>query len=112
MKLPKQVIDPQTNVSVFERRKAHDVIEATTTEAKKKVMDEKDLKLGAMGSGSDYSSFIQHAGIPSLNLGYGGEDDGGEYHSIYDSYYDFIDALKIPDFNMELHLPRLQAMQF
>ena len=39
-----------------------------------------------MGSGSDYSSFIQHAGIPSLNLGFGGEDEGGEYHSIYDSY--------------------------
>ena len=39
-----------------------------------------------MGSGSDYSSFIQHEGIPSLNLGYGGEDQGGEYHSIYDSY--------------------------
>jgi len=43
-------------------------------------------KLDAMGSGSDYSSFIQHAGIPSLNLGFGGEDGGGEYHSIYDSY--------------------------
>ena len=42
-----------------------------------------------MGSGSDYSSFIQHAGIPALNLGYGGEGDGGEYHSIYDSYYDY-----------------------
>ena len=42
-----------------------------------------------MGSGSDYSSFIQHAGIPSLNLGFGGEDNGGEYHSIYDSYDDY-----------------------
>ena len=39
-----------------------------------------------MGSGSDYSSFIQHLGIPSLNIGYGGEGEGGEYHSIYDSY--------------------------
>lgn len=39
-----------------------------------------------MGSGSDYSSFIQHVGIPSLNLGYGGEDGSGDYHSIYDSY--------------------------
>jgi N-acetylated-alpha-linked acidic dipeptidase len=39
-----------------------------------------------MGSGSDYSSFLQHEGIPSLNLGYGGEDPSGDYHSIYDSY--------------------------
>src|SRR6266699_3174054 len=42
--------------------------------------------LGALGSGSDYSPFIQHLGISSLNVGFGGEDPGGEYHSIYDSY--------------------------
>ena len=95
--IAKQVVDPQTNVSVFERKKAHDVIEAKTTEAKKKVINEKDLKLGAMGSGSDYSSFIQHAGIPALNIGYGGEDNGGEYHSIYDSY-DLYRKFKDPGF--------------
>ena len=39
-----------------------------------------------MGSGSDFSPFAQHLGIPSLNLGFSGEDEGGEYHSIYDSY--------------------------
>ena len=50
-----------------------------------------------MGSGSDYSSFIQHAGIPSLNIGYGGEDNGGEYHSIYDSY-DLYAKFKDPGF--------------
>ncbi|MDQ2752235.1 MAG: M28 family peptidase, partial [Bacteroidota bacterium] len=95
--ISKQVMDPQTNVSVFERKKAHDAINAPTEEAKKKIWDEKELKLGAMGSGSDYSAFIQHAGIPSLDLGYGGEDKGGEYHSIYDSYYDYI-TFKDPGF--------------
>jgi N-acetylated-alpha-linked acidic dipeptidase len=50
-----------------------------------------------MGSGSDYSSFIQHVGIPSLNLGFGGEDPGGEYHSIYDSY-DLYSRFKDPGF--------------
>jgi N-acetylated-alpha-linked acidic dipeptidase len=84
--ISKQVIDPQTRVSIFDRERAHDIISAKSDEAKKRIQDEKELKLGAMGSGSDYSSFIQHAGIPSLNLGFGGEDDGGEYHSIYDSY--------------------------
>ena len=87
--ISKTVIDPETNVSVFERKKDHDIITAGSIDAKKKILEEKELKLGAMGSGSDYSSFIQHAGIPALNLGYGGEGSGGEYHSIYDSYYDF-----------------------
>ena len=95
--ISKQVIDPQTNVSVFERGKAHRAINATGDDAKKKVLDEKELTLGAMGSGSDYSSFIQHAGVPSLDIGYGGEDDGGEYHSIYDSY-DLYSKFKDPGF--------------
>ncbi len=84
--IAKQVMDPQTNVSIFERKKAYEAISTKNEEAKKKIWDEKELKLDAMGSGSDYSSFIQHAGIPSLNLGFGGEDPGGEYHSVYDSY--------------------------
>lgn len=42
--------------------------------------------MGALGSGSDYTPFIQHLGIPSLNYGYGGESESGVYHSLYDSY--------------------------
>src|SRR5262249_54953864 len=46
------------------------------------------LPLGALGSGSDYTAFLQHLGIASLNLGFGGEDESdGSYHSIYDSFY-------------------------
>ena len=48
-----------------------------------------DLRIDALGSGSDYSPFLQHAGIASLNLGFGGEDGGGIYHSIYDDFYFF-----------------------
>ena len=44
------------------------------------------MTIGALGSGSDFSPFIQHLGIPSFNIGYGGEDDAGVYHSVYDSY--------------------------
>ena len=95
--IAKQVTDPQTNVSIFERRRDHEAITAQSTEAKKKIWDEKDLKLDALGSGSDYSSFIQHAGIPSLNLGFGGEDASGDYHSIYDSY-DLYTKFKDPGF--------------
>jgi len=95
--IAKQVIDPQTMVNVFERARAHDAISAKNVDDKKKAWNEKELTLGAMGSGSDYSSFIQHEGIPALNLGYGGEDQGGEYHSIYDSY-DLYKRFKDPGF--------------
>lgn len=87
--ISKEVTDPQTRVSVFERRKAMNAVDAPNAKAKKEAMAKTTFKVNAMGSGSDYSSFIQHAGIPSLNIGYGGEDDGGEYHSIYDSYDDY-----------------------
>ena len=45
--------------------------------------------IDALGSGSDYSPFIQHIGIPSFDLSFGGEDHGGDYHSIYDSHDDY-----------------------
>ncbi len=101
--IAKDVTDPQTHVSVFERAKAHQAVEARSNEAREKAWDQKNLRLGAMGSGSDYSSFIQHAGIPALNLGYGGENGGGEYHSIYDDYYDFT-HFKDPGFLYEVAL--------
>jgi N-acetylated-alpha-linked acidic dipeptidase len=91
------VIDPQTGVSVLERSRSNQVVAAAGTSARKKVLDNKSLTLGALGSGSDYSPFFQHLGIPSLNLGFGGEDAGGEYHSIYDSYDDYV-RFKDPGF--------------
>jgi N-acetylated-alpha-linked acidic dipeptidase len=84
--ISKSVIDPQAGVSVFERHKANRATNATTIKLKKEIFEATTYPLGAMGSGSDYSSFIQHLGVPSLNISYGGEDAGGEYHSIYDSY--------------------------
>jgi len=101
--IAKTVIDPQTKVNLFDRRKAHQLVSAASTDTRKKILDEKEMKLGAMGSGSDYSSFIQHAGIPSLDLGFGGEGSGGEYHSIYDDYYDFT-TFKDPGFKYEVAL--------
>ena len=46
-----------------------------------------DLRIGALGSGSDYTAFLDHIGIASLDLGFGGEDGGGIYHSVYDDFY-------------------------
>ena len=87
--ITQNVIDPQTNVSVFDRKKAHELISASSVKDKKEILDRKGGKLESLGSGSDYSSFLQHLGIPTLDLGFGGEDGGGEYHSIYDSYDDY-----------------------
>jgi N-acetylated-alpha-linked acidic dipeptidase len=87
------VADPQTGVPVLERSRAallaSHYIEPESVRPGL-IADAKagKLPLGALGSGSDYSSFAQHIGIPSLNLGFGGEDQsGGSYHSVYDSYY-------------------------
>ena len=52
-------------------------------------MNKKELMLEPLGSGSDFSPFLQHLGLPSLNIEFGGEDGGGDYHSIYDSYDDY-----------------------
>lgn len=85
----KTVTDPQTRISVFERWKANKATKAADIKAKKDAINTTVLKLDALGSGSDYSPFLQHLGLPSLNLGFSGEDAGGEYHSIYDSYDDY-----------------------
>jgi N-acetylated-alpha-linked acidic dipeptidase len=82
----RDVMDPQYGVSIQERLRSRRAASAATTKAKKEMLDRKSLPIGALGSGSDYSPFFQHLGIPSLNLGFGGESGSGDYHSIYDSY--------------------------
>jgi N-acetylated-alpha-linked acidic dipeptidase len=95
--ISKTVKDPETGVTIFERAKASRAAGAPNAMAKKEAYESTQYPLGAMGSGSDYSSFIQHLGVPSLNIGFGGEDEGGEYHSIYDSY-DMYKRFKDPTF--------------
>ncbi|MHA4809278.1 M28 family metallopeptidase [Flavitalea flava] len=86
----RDVIDPETHISIAERKRSHDLIEAgTNNKLKKELLSKKTFTIGALGSGSDFSPFLQHIGIPSFNLAFGGEDPGGEYHSIYDSYDDY-----------------------
>jgi N-acetylated-alpha-linked acidic dipeptidase len=77
----KDIVDPESNVSSWKRNQAALVV--------RKDPDARagDLRIGALGSGSDFTPFLQHLGIASMNLGYGGEDNGGIYHSIYDDFY-------------------------
>ncbi len=85
-----QVKDPQTNVSVYQRDQLRQMAATKGIEEAKNINNKKQYAIDAMGSGSDYSPFIQHLGIPALNIGFGGEDAGGEYHSIYDSYDNYV----------------------
>lgn len=103
--ISKDVIDPQTGISLFERRKSLDASNASSAKAKKDILARKSLSIGALGAGSDYSPFIQHLGIASLNLGFGGENGGGEYHSVYDSY-DHYKRFKDPTFEYGVALAK------
>lgn len=98
------VLDPQTGVSVKERRYAKSLVDADRA-GRTKLLGNKYYKIGALGAGSDYSPFIQHMGIPSMNIGYGGEDPGGEYHSVYDSY-DMFTRFKDPGFQYGVTLSK------
>jgi N-acetylated-alpha-linked acidic dipeptidase len=84
----KDVIDPQTRISVGERLKASILVNGSPN-AKREAQTRAELRIDALGSGSDFTPFLQHLGIASLNLGFGGEDGGGSYHSVYDSFDHF-----------------------
>ena len=81
----RDVTDPQTDVSVARRARAQRRA-GGDAEAAEEAATRENLRIAPLGSGSDYTPFLQHLGIASLNIGFGGESDGGEYHSIYDSF--------------------------
>ncbi len=79
--------DPEKNISVFERSHLHAIMHAKDNEERGKIRKRSDLEVHELGDGSDYTAFQDFAGISSLNLGFGGEDEGTQYHSIYDDFY-------------------------
>jgi N-acetylated-alpha-linked acidic dipeptidase len=97
----RDVDDPQRGVSVLQRLVALNVTQATSPEKQKEQRDRTLMRLDALGSGSDYTPFLQHAGIASLNVGYDGEGEYGVYHSVYDSFDHFI-RFGDPNFDYEL----------
>ncbi len=92
------VDDPETHVSVRERLRAHLRVDGAARDAKPQSVAfgriaarGGDVPIEALGSGSDYSPFLEHLGIASLNLGFDGEDDqNGVYHSRYDSFDHYV----------------------
>ncbi|HWZ64653.1 MAG TPA: transferrin receptor-like dimerization domain-containing protein [Steroidobacteraceae bacterium] len=97
------VPDPETGVSTGERLRARLLAQGYTHEpGEDEEADEArremrlaeaggDLAIRALGSGSDYTPFLQHLGLASLSIEYHGEDDqSGVYHSAYDSFDHYV----------------------
>jgi len=89
------VIDPESQVSIGQRLRAKmriaalepDASEEVKAEAKIAADKDKDFPIEALGSGSDYSAFIDHLGVPAVDIGFGAEGDSrGVYHSRYDTF--------------------------
>ena len=84
----KSVEDPETKVTVWKRWQARQV-SGGSADRRNEARSRPDLRIGALGSGSDYTPFLQHHGTASLNLSFGGFDEDGIYHSVYDDFYHF-----------------------
>jgi N-acetylated-alpha-linked acidic dipeptidase len=93
----RDIEDPEAKIPVWNRmrffRMAADSASAAAPAASGDSGDREnprtaaDLRIAALGSGSDYTAFLDHLGIASLDLGFGGEDRSGIYHSVYDDFY-------------------------
>ncbi len=83
----RDITDPEKNISVWQRARLLSISRAANAEDRAEVRKRTDLRIGALGDGSDYTAFLDHAGISALNLAYGGENDANAYHSIYDDFY-------------------------
>ena len=80
-----EVKDPRLQITLKQRLQASLKINAES-EQEKIDAERADIRLDPMGSGSDYTPFLQHLGIASADLGFFGESDGGSYHTLYDTY--------------------------
>jgi N-acetylated-alpha-linked acidic dipeptidase len=84
----RNISDPEVTMSIWQRSHASRIAEASNAAERRELREHADLPLEALGSGSDYTAFLDFLGVPSLNLDFHGEDnDGGVYHSIYDDFY-------------------------
>ncbi|MBE9466472.1 transferrin receptor-like dimerization domain-containing protein [Dyadobacter subterraneus] len=101
------VTDPEKGGSVIERLRSKMIVDGPAS-SKAETRSRSDVRIGALGSGSDFTPFIQHLGISSLNLGFGGEDEGGDYHSIYDSYDNYV-RFKDSDFSYGVALAKMMG---
>jgi N-acetylated-alpha-linked acidic dipeptidase len=94
--IARDVADPVKGTSAAERVRAQALL-GSDEDDRRRAQAREEIRLAALGSGSDYTPFLQHLGIASLNVGFGGEGDYGQYHSIYDSFDHYVRFMD-PDF--------------
>jgi N-acetylated-alpha-linked acidic dipeptidase len=82
----RDIIDPVTGESVWEAARNRRIETAEDEDTKEEIRESSDWTIGALGSGSDYTAFLDHLNIAALNLGYGGAGGSGVYHSVYDTF--------------------------
>ncbi len=80
----KEVMDPRTGKPVFEEARRRAILGEAEADRKAAEADP-SLRLSPLGSGSDFTPFLQHLTTSVLNVGFGGESPGGVYHSAYDT---------------------------
>ena len=91
----RDIEDPEAQMSVWQRAQLSKIAKAKSPddpkddpkELRKELRQRTDLRIDALGSGTDYTAFLDHLGIATLDLGYADEDEGGIYHSVYDDFY-------------------------
>src|SRR5579859_346066 len=83
----RDIQDPETKLSVWKRAQLAEIRRAGSGEDRKEARGRGDLRLDMLGGGSDHAPFNNFAGVAALGIGFGGEDGGGIYHSIYDDFY-------------------------
>jgi N-acetylated-alpha-linked acidic dipeptidase len=83
----RDIQDPETKLDVWRRSQLRRLELSKSADDRKELRQRADLRIEALGSGSDYTAFLDHLGIASINVGYGGEGDAGIYHSAYDDFY-------------------------
>ncbi|HSE96837.1 MAG TPA: transferrin receptor-like dimerization domain-containing protein [Blastocatellia bacterium] len=84
--IARDVRQPKGDKSVLDAVRERRLQQARSDDDRREISERADLRINALGSGSDYTPFIQHLGIASLNTGFGGDGGGGIYHSVYDTF--------------------------
>ena len=85
--IARDIEDPESKMTVWQRAQLTKIAEAKSADDRKELRQRADLRINALGSGTDFTAFLDHVGIATLDLGYSGEDEQGIYHSIYDDFY-------------------------
>jgi len=83
----RDIDDPEAKMSVWQRLQLSRIAEAKSADERKELRQRADLRINALGSGTDFTAFLDHLGIATIDLAFEGEDDGGIYHSVYDDFY-------------------------